>query len=53
MLIVEVLSEKEESEKIGNGEEAKEEEPHELDVALLDERTGSHAAAGPGIKTLN
>lgn len=49
MLIVEVLSENEEPEKVGNGEEAKDEEPHDLDEVLLDERTGSHAAAGPGI----
>lgn len=48
MLIVEVLSENEETEKVVNGEEAKEEEPHDLDEVLLEERTGSHAAAGPG-----
>ena len=48
MLIVEVLSESEESEKVGNGDEAREDEPHDLDVALMEERTESHAAAGPG-----
>ena len=48
MLIVEVLSENEEPEKVGNGDAAREEEPHDLDAALMEDRTESHAAAGPG-----